>query len=517
MSDDNGDAAFEAEASAATTPGGQDIEGRLEAIHRTLAALGPRIDALVTSTTTYRAALTDRLTEYANVVSTLSRDQAADLEEYRQANERTVGELRRSLASSDEVLERVGQRIDALLTDQESSTGDSRAVLTEVRSILDAQETLSRSLRDSLEQFSTRVVDEVREALLDVASGEVVGALWDEFRTARQSLDTLVSRTDEAPADTAGDQRIDGLRADVTELTAKVRDLLDRAEVIDDQDEEGETAGVLETVAADIAALRSELSEGLVVEPSEALSGTVDQLRAELAGLDDRMRAITETITDSIAESRTTEEPRPDGTLTALAADLAALRAELVERLDSLPGQLTADSGADEAVSDADVEGELRTLRTGVEGVDAELRALRTGVEDIIGRLDEGIGLAEELTPPASGAAPELGDQLATLRDQMTTEFDALRQLLDGLSSRPEPGPSPEPAEPEFAALDPDTLDLLREEIRAAGGISEEVIAALRNDLVALRRRIKLRAEGELFTDEQLDRIAEAVARRMST
>jgi hypothetical protein len=329
--------------------------------------------------------------------------------------------------------------------------------------------------------------------------------------------------------------------------------LLEQAEVVDDSVDEAETTGVLETVAADIAALRSELSEGLVVEPSDALSGTVDQLRAELAGLDDRMRSIVETITESAAR----EAPRPDGMATALAADLAAMRADLVERLDALPGQLATDTGSGDAVSDADLEGELQTLRSGVEGVDTELRALRSGVEDIIGRLDEGIVVAEELTPPAAATAPEVGDEFAALRDQLSTEFDALRQLLDGLGSRetadtsaeasapavdlapltellehvrddlaelpdrigaqPAPAAGAEPAGPEYAALDPDVLDLLREEIRAAGGVSEEVITALRNDLVALRRRIKLRAEGELFTEEQLDHIAEAVARRMST
>lgn len=515
MSDDNGDAAFEAEGSAATPPSGRDtsIDGRLETIHHALATLGSRIDALVTSTTTYRAALTDRLAEYTNVVSNLSRDQAADLEAYRQANERSVGELRRSLSDSDEVLERVGQRIDALLSDQEASAGDSRAVLTEVRSIVDAQETLSRTLRESLDQFSTRIVDELREALLDVASGEVVGALWDELRTARQSLDTLVAHTED-DADTAGDEQIDALRVDVIELTGKVGELLDQAEVVDGSVEQDETAGVLEAVAVDIAALRSELSEGLVVEPSEALSGTVDQLRAELAGLDGRMRSIAESIAESV---KARETPRPDGMLTALAADLAAMRRELAERLDGLPAQLATATGADDAISDADIEGELQTLRSGVEGVDGELRALRTGVEDIIGRLDEGIALAEDITPPAAGTAPELGDQLATLRDQMTTEFDAVRQLMDGVASRAAPDAPPEAPALEFAALDPDVLDLLREEIRAAGGVSDEVITALRNDLVALRRRIKLRAEGELFTEEQLDHIAEAVARRMST
>lgn len=382
MSEDNGDAAPEAFGPDAS------IEARLDTIHQTLATLQARIDALVTSTTTYRSALTDRLTEYADLVSRLARSQTTDLE-------------------------RVTTRIDGLL--DQGATGAAT-------------------------DDATEVLTEVREALLDVASGEVVGALWDELREARSAIDTLVARAPQAAAATDGDSG---------------------------------TAEAVSALVADVAALRSELSEGLVVEPSESLAGTVDQLGVDLAA----------------------------------------------------------------------VNGEVRTLRT--------------GVEDIIGRLDEGLVLADELAPPAAAAtAPELGDQFAVLRDQVTTEFDNLRQLLTGLADRPDTPPAPEtPQEVEvdidltpitdlleqvrtdlaelpsrievdlpettseapstYATVDPDTIDLLREEIRAAGGVSEEVIGAIRNDLVALRRRIKLRAEGEIFTEDQLDFIAESVARKL--
>lgn len=370
MSEDNGDAAPEAFGPDAS------IEGRLDSIHQTLGTLQARVDALVTSTTTYRSALTDRLTEYADLVSTLARSQTSDLE-------------------------RVTTRIDGLL--DQGATGGTSADATEV-------------------------LAEVREALLDVASGEVVGALWDEVREARSAIDTLVARTPQAAGQTDGDNG---------------------------------TAATVSALAADVAALRSELSDGLVVEPSESLAD--------------------------------------------------------------------------------------------------EVRILRTGVEDIIGRLDEGLVLADELAPPAAAAAPtpELGDQLAGLRDHVNTEFDNVRQLLAGLVDRAEAPPAPEtPQEVEvdidltpitdlleqvradladlparieldvpgptvdtsssYATVDPDTIDLLREEIRSAGGVSEGVIGAVRNDLVALRRRIKLRAEGEIFSDDQLELIAESVARRLA-
>ena len=46
--------------------------------------------------------------------------------------------------------------------------------------------------------------------------------------------------------------------------------------------------------------------------------------------------------------------------------------------------------------------------------------------------------------------------------------------------------------------------------------MSEDLVEALRKELVALRRRIKLRAEGEILSTEQLEVIAEAVARRLA-
>ena len=162
---------------------------------------------------------------------------------------------------------------------------------------------------------------------------------------------------------------------------------------------------------------------------------------------------------------------------------------------------------------------ELRTANES-EGTD-DLRSVRTGIEDIIARLDEGLELADDIAPPAADAGPEVADQVATLRDQVTTEFDALREFIGTVVAGPEDGSDAASADGEapevaYATVDPDTIDLLREEIRAAGGASDDLVDALRKELVALRRRIKLRAEGEIFSAEQLDRIADAVARRLA-
>ena len=822
MSDENGDASLEADApedragdGSGTATGGElpealdaGLGGRLDTVHRTLSTLGMRIDALVTSTTTYRSALTDRLTEYADLVTKLTRTQAADLEEYRRANERTVTELRRGLSSTEEVLERVGARIDSMLTEAESSDDQSRRMLAEVRSILDAQENLSRFLTESLDQFADRVVerisatqtaatdqiealrstiegadrhddalrevlvplrdqieridaqltdttrddalidrvaalderisalaqsdpaaavvghldtlhsaigllatadqvgamaadlraqvidlagpsddttvvdhltriereltssnqvaaeswgefaglrakvdailetsanetgavshllDEIREALLDVASGEVVGALWDEFRSARSSIDEVlltVGRAEEAARAAAegadrGDvdatseatARMEALRTDVNALTEAVRDLLEQAEVVDESAEAAPVDAMMVAVAADVATLRRELSQGLVVEPSDALSGAVDQLRADVAALDDRLLAIDglQSSLDALRsevhdgpaddESSTAEETlselrsvraeigslaervngidelqrsidalgaSPDeGASDAALAELRSVRDDLVglrERIDGLAGleqavqalrdDVRATAGeedADETLATAghldELAGEVATLRTGVDSATGDLRTVRAGVEEIIARLDEGFTLAEDESAPATSMPPEVADQLAALRDQMNAEFDALRDLVvpqDDVDDEPAaapvaavdltpvtellehvrddlaelPGrieiPAPATAEgaaPEYATIDPDVVDLLREEIRTAGAVPDDLLDQLRQELVALRRRIKLRAEGEIFSDEQLELIADAVARRLS-
>ena len=128
--EDNADGDAAGDFAAITDPA---LASRLETIHRTMSTLGMRIDALVTSTTSYRSALTDRLTEYADLVTKLTRSQASDLDEYRRANERTLAALRRGLSTSEETLERVGARIDSMLTDAESADDSSRRALAEVR------------------------------------------------------------------------------------------------------------------------------------------------------------------------------------------------------------------------------------------------------------------------------------------------------------------------------------------------------------------------------------------------
>ncbi len=660
------------------------LASRLETIHRTMSTLGMRIDALVTSTTSYRSALTDRLTEYADLVTKLTRSQASDLEEYRRANERTLADLRRGLSTSEETLERVGARIDSMLTDAESADDSSRRVLAEVRSILEAQENLGRFLTESLDQFGeqvlsrlnaseqaaaeqlealrtavtdvdstpdptlaivddrlagiedrlavvasndtatamggrfdtlhsaledldrnvraglegvgdtsaiverlermerelssagqvttesfgelaglrakvdavlettanesgsvTEVLGQLKETLQDLASGEVVGALWDEVRQVRATIEALVDR-DEHTVDPGA---VESLRVEVTDLTVSVRDLLEQAEVVDEAGVAPSDGGPLAAIAADLASLRAELSEGLVVEPSDAFGTSVDQLRGDLAGIGDKLRAVEDlqSTVDALRSAPPAEPP------------VATLPEGLVDELRGAVDALTSASSAEPPVATLpdglvdELRGAVDQLRAAAEAepaepasselsdeVEAELRAVRTGVEAIRARLDEGLVLATEdgEDGPVDGS-PELVDQVATLRDQVNVEFERIRQLLEStgadvdltpLTARLDrlhddltegdlggaAAPAAAPAGDVYATVDPDVIDLLREEIRNAGSVSDELVETLSSELKALRRRIRLRAEGEIFSDEQLEIIATAVADKLA-
>ena len=132
------------------------------------------------------------------------------------------------------------------------------------------------------------VLGQLKETLLDLASGEVVGALWDEVRQVRATVEALVDR-DEHTVDPGA---VESLRAEVTDLTVSVRDLLEQAEVVDDEGVASSDAGPLAALAADVAVLRHELSEGLVDEPSDAFGSSVDDLRGDLAGIGEKLRAV---------------------------------------------------------------------------------------------------------------------------------------------------------------------------------------------------------------------------------
>ena len=123
-----------------------------------------------------------------------------------------------------------------------------------------------------------------------------------------------------------------------------------------------------------------------------------------------------------------------------------------------------------------------------VEGLEAELRFVRAAIDEVNDRLDDGLVLDDDLVAPAPSIPTEVIDALAALRDEIAVGFDALRAMLPS-------GASPGAAD---------------------GGLSDHAVEELRGDMAALRRRIAVRAEGRVLSDEQLEQIAETVAERLA-
>lgn len=262
----------------------------------------------------------------------------------------------------------------------ERALDELRELRADVTALLGRFETLQLRLLGDGQQT---LIEQVQDNLADVASGEVVGALWEEVRAVRAQLDGA------APA--AGTAEPD------PQLSA---------------------------LSEELAVLRAELADGVVVEPSDALSTSLDALRSEVDGLR---------------------------------------------------------------------------------------------------------GSLGELPAPGDGAGVEaVADQVAALRDFVASELDTVRQTVAAridaateataasvaaATARPEPEPAPAEG---GAGIDADTVAMLRDEIRAAGAVSDQVVDALRDELKALRRRIAVKAAEQVLDDQQLAQIADAVAARLA-
>ncbi len=408
---------------------------------------------------------------------------------------------------SDELL----QRLDELATREQvrGLAADLRAHLADAIGGLDGNSLTAemRQVKDAVEQDSRSIadtLDRLQETLLDVASGEVVGALWDEFRGLRDHLE-LRGRLDELrtePEPTAAGERPEQAEVRGDDTVAALDGLHQQLDALRDALERMPTPAPADDTAAREAADGVARTSADIRALSHDLNNAIDEIRALAAAVDE----LGETATPgTVAPAEVSEGP----TLHDLADQLAALRAELADGLVVEPSEdLTSTLEA--------LQGDLDGLRTGLES----LPAIREAIDAVQERLDEGLVLADDVELPAAAAASPptdgadgsgaaVADQIAALRDHLATELDGVRALISQAAS---PAPNDEPVQ---AGLDPDTLDLLRDEIRAAGAVPDQVLDALRQELKALRRRLAVKAQERVLSDEQLGAIADAVAERL--
>ena len=435
--------------------------------------------------------------------------------------------------------------IHALRVDVAALVGRSNdAGLTQVLERFDALESRIDALSARLESQPSshqQLLEDLQDNLADVASGEVVGALWDEVRQLRAEMPDAIAVPEPPPVAHEPDPQL-GLLTD------------------------------------ELAVLRSELAEGLVVEPSDALSASLDALRGEVDGLRDalsEMRSVPEPVAapavddgrderlleqlgalrasvdevharleEGLVLADDVEAPSDDavGRADVVAAvvdivgdQVAALRGFLSGELDAVRQTVTArlDGGAEETA--AAVATASSTPDPGDDRFADQLAEIRSAIEEVRARLDDVAVATTEPDqgvlagdPPGGADLEAIADQVAALRDFVASELDTRQQTvvarLDAAAeataasvaeSAARPAPEPAPAST-AGGLDPDTVELLRDEIRASGAIGDQVVDALREELKALRRRIAVKASERVLDDQQLAQIADAVAARLA-
>ena len=114
------------------------VSGRIDNVASSLGVLSMRIDSLISATTMIGSVdelLGSPSTPTSSTWSTWL--QVNDLEEFRKANERTVGEVRRTITDTEEQLRSVVGRVEQTATDASGLTEYIRAASADSRELLD--------------------------------------------------------------------------------------------------------------------------------------------------------------------------------------------------------------------------------------------------------------------------------------------------------------------------------------------------------------------------------------------
>ena len=169
------------------------MAGRIEGVHGAIATLAMRVDALTATVNAFRSVLSDRIADYADTAVRLSRNQAAELEEYRHGSDRLVGEVRRTIGESEESLRRLSLRVDEL--------GSGLSLLTDrVGKQLESVDRLGSRLADQSEELReelTGVLGVIRADLTKVHKD------FGEFRKLRTELSGFANLREDLVAELA--------------------------------------------------------------------------------------------------------------------------------------------------------------------------------------------------------------------------------------------------------------------------------------------------------------------------
>jgi chemosensory pili system protein ChpA (sensor histidine kinase/response regulator) len=431
------------------------LAGRTDSLQAALASIALRIDALTSTTSTFRNLVSDRITDYAEQVGRLGNSAAADLDDYRHLHERAIDQIRRSVGDAEDNIRRLSRSVGDL-------DAKMAALIAAVRDSGDAIDQMSTE-RDQVSDGVVRSLERLEDGMSELTEGKGAASI----NRLSDLVSALVAERERQGAIWAEMQQVVVALADDRERGADVRVRLERA--ISDM-----TVGRERGLTKALSRLEARIDD--VAAAVTGLSG--DELNATLSRLDSRLREIS---TDLVV-GRDREMARALGQVSTQIDELAAL---------------VADS------------------RTDLSPIEARLNRLATStpvpppvdLSEVYARLDE---LAEMASQPPALDTGDLQNRLDELADSARTDgswgavierLERLLPTLEGLRSAGGRGAA-------SAAED-------RDEVL---GRLDQLGQQLADQLDGLRRRIALRGRGggPALDDESIEAIADAVVARLN-
>lgn len=346
------------------------LAGRSDSLQAALASIALRIDALTSTTSTFRNLISDRITDYAEQVGRLGASAAGDLDDYRHLHERALDQIRRSVGEAEDNIRRLSRSVG----DMDSKVA---ALVAAVRESGDAVDQMI-SERDQVSDSLVRSLERIEDTLAEITEGK--GA--SSFARLGEMIGALLGERDRQSAVWSQLEQVVVALADDREHEADVMARLERG--ISEM-----TVGRERGLAKALARLEARIDE--VATSMTGLSG--DELAATLSRLDTRLKEMS---TDLVVG-------RDRETAKALA--------QLSGQVDGLAG-LIAEGRADLSPIEARLN---RMSRTAPQPAPVDLAGLYA-------RLDE---LADVVARSASG--PGRGDISGSLPDrQLLERFDQL-------------------------------------------------------------------------------------------
>lgn len=366
---------------------------RIDQLSGAIADLTFRVETLLGSTTAFRSSITDRLTDYADLVAKWSMETEGNLDGFRRTSERVAGDTRHVLTEAVALLRRVGDQAEALTTQSavlEDRLADGLAAV--------AVDTTAQRTR--IEDLAAELAERIQ------AAGPALQSLDDRSASLLDGVASLgqgLSHVDDRLAQLAS--AVVALAPVPLDLAPVVAGLQQRMqvelEVVIDRLSAIVTARpALTDQAAGLAALEEAVLSLSGAGPSapaatpaevEAVRVALVELRAELRELAERL-AVTPEVPPEIQE---------------LAEELRAVRAELSSEAaaEASEAGLLPSQSADAALIEA-VYGELQALRSDVAGSGQAIDGLTSLLETQQELLDELAGEVSALraVQPAGGA-----------------------------------------------------------------------------------------------------------------